>query len=140
MSCPGRAPHSCRTHSGGVGRARGREVRYPDRRREQGETQLQARITPRCFGWNISATAALSGRSFREASVRLDRLSPLELLRLCTDVGSGFISPPSPLGFSAATHALRDEHTCDFARLWPHRHDSVGRSFSKNWPCVSVLP
>lgn len=50
-------------------------------------------------------------------SLLLDWLTPLELFRLCTDVGSGFISPPSHFDFSAATHALKDEHMCEFARL-----------------------
>jgi len=37
--------------------------------------------------------------------------------RLCTDASSDFITPPSDFGFSAATHRLKDEHVCGFARL-----------------------
>ena len=45
----------------------------------------------------------------------LDWLTPSELLWLC--IGSGFISPPNHFDFSAATHALKDEHVCEFVRL-----------------------
>lgn len=81
---------------------------------------------------------AHSERQQSSLSLLLDWLTPLELLWLCTDVGSGFISPASHFDFSAATHALKDEHICEFARLQSHRQDLMGLSFTKNWVCASV--